>query len=93
MMNRKEFNVLQRNLKTNKLNGRRYMFNAKRKEQFKLAKEVQRCTDQDGSANVYDVCYEAGKMLKGLQQYRNIVGSIDQFDNLIKSEVDTSCQG
>jgi hypothetical protein len=69
------------------------MFNAKRKEQFKLVKEVQRCTDQDESADSYDVCYEAEKILKELQQYRSIVGSIDQFDNLIKSEVDTPCLG
>jgi uncharacterized protein YejL (UPF0352 family) len=32
-------------------------------------------------------------MFEGLQQYRKIVGSIDQFDNLIKSEVDTPCLG
>jgi hypothetical protein len=89
----KEYNLLRRKMKMNKQSIRRNGFYEKRKEQLNMHNHMQKCACQNGSSNSYDVYYDADKKLKEMQQYRNIVGSIDQFDNLVKSEVDTLCLG
>jgi hypothetical protein len=77
----------------NKQSVRKNSFCEKKKKQLNLFEYVQESTCQDGSSNSYDVYYDADKKLKEMQQYRNIVGSIEKFDNLVKSEVDTLCLG
>jgi hypothetical protein len=58
-----------------------------------LVGKVWEHTCQDGSYYSYNAYCNADEELEMMQQYRNIVGSIDQIDNLVKSEVDTPCQG
>jgi hypothetical protein len=92
IINEKEYNVLRRNLKIFKENVRRSVICARRRWS-ELTKIVSMNTNRDEKNNNFEVSYITERKFEGLQQYVNIVGSIDHFDDLIKSEIDTLSQG
>jgi hypothetical protein len=87
IVSRREYNLLSGSIKIDKQSRRNEDYYELMKRSLCLLIYNCESTCQDGRCYSNDVYCDAEMELDMMQQYRSVIGSIDRFDNLVKSEL------